>query len=98
MSAFAEFRRIARPLAPQAAVVLGSGLGGVATDFRESASIAFGDVPNLAPPSVHGHGGRIALGVWGKVPAILVLGRLHFYEGHSPESSPVPFASRPNLA
>jgi purine-nucleoside phosphorylase len=85
MSAFAEFQRIARPLAPRAAVVLGSGLGGVANNFRESASIAFSDVPKLAPPSVHGHGGRVAVGTWNNASALLVLGRLHFYEGHSPE-------------
>jgi purine-nucleoside phosphorylase len=83
MSAFADFERIARPLAPRAAVVLGSGLGDVAAEFRESASIPFGDVPNLAPPTVHGHSGRVVVGLWGATPTLLFLGRLHFYEGHN---------------
>src|SRR5262245_10928572 len=85
MPAFAEFGRVVRGLGPKAAVVLGSGLGGAAAQFRESASIPFGDIPGLVPTTVHGHAGRLAVGLWGEVPALLLLGRLHFYEGHSPE-------------
>ena len=83
MTAFAEFARVATALAPRTAVVLGSGLGGAAAAFVARASIPFGSVPGLVPPSVHGHGGALAVGVWGGVPALLFLGRLHFYEGHS---------------
>jgi len=96
MPSYAEFERIARSLAPQTAVVLGSGLSGAAIGFRESASIAFGDVPSLTPPTVLGHGGRIAVGHWDGDPVLLFLGRLHFYEGHSPEvvTGPVRIAAR----
>jgi purine-nucleoside phosphorylase len=83
MSAFTDFERVARDLEPKTAAVLGSGLGGVTSRFRESASIAFGDVPGLVPTTVHGHTGRLAVGRWGEIPALLFLGRLHFYEGHS---------------
>ncbi|MFO0798437.1 MAG: purine-nucleoside phosphorylase [Gemmataceae bacterium] len=62
--------------------MLGSGLGGVVTAFREHVSIPFGDVPGLVPPTVSGHGGRLALGEWGAAPALVFFGRLHFYEGH----------------
>ena len=79
---FAEFVRVAESLRPRVAVVLGSGLAGVAADFRERASVGFGDIPGLVPPTVHGHGGRLAVGDWGGVPAIVCSGRLHFYEGH----------------
>lgn len=85
MPPYADFERAARTLAPATAIVLGSGLGDAAASFRESASIAFGDVPGLVPPTVHGHSGRLAVGVWGKCPALLFFGRLHFYEGHSRE-------------
>jgi purine-nucleoside phosphorylase len=84
-AAFAEFARTARALAPTAAVVLGSGLGGVTARFRESASVAFGDIHGLVPTTVHGHRGRLAVGLWGDAPALLFLGRLHFYEGHPRE-------------
>lgn len=82
MPGYAAFAAAARALAPRAAVVLGSGLGGVVTAFRERASIPFGDVPGLVPPTVSGHGGRLAVGEWGAAPALVYFGRLHFYEGH----------------
>jgi len=82
MPGFAAFAAAARGLAPRAAVVLGSGLGGVVAAFREHATVPFGDVPGLVPPTVSGHGGRLAVGVWGAVPALVFFGRLHFYEGH----------------
>ncbi len=83
MSAFATFARTAASLAPRTAVVLGSGLAGATAAFVERASVGFGDIPGLVPPTVHGHGGRLAVGEWSGVPTLLFLGRLHFYEGHS---------------
>lgn len=83
--AFGEFAAAARDLAPRTAVVLGSGLGSVADGFRESTSVGFADVPGLVPPTVGGHSGRLAAGLWGERPVLLCLGRLHFYEGHRRE-------------
>lgn len=82
MTAFAAFTRSVAALAPRTAVVLGSGLGGATAAFAERAAVPFGDVPGLVPPSVHGHGGTLAVGEWAGVPALLFSGRLHFYEGH----------------
>jgi purine-nucleoside phosphorylase len=82
MTAFAAFARTVSSLTPRTAVVLGSGLAGATTAFSERASIGFGNIPGLVPPTVHGHGGRLAVGEWSGVPALLFLGRLHFYEGH----------------
>ena len=85
-TAFIEFERAVLTLAPRMAVVLGSGLGGVAAaEFRETISVPFGEVPGLVPANVHGHHGRLALGLWNDSPVLLVLGRLHLYEGHSHE-------------
>src|SRR5438477_12835143 len=79
---FPEFAAAVNDLAPRAAVVLGSGLAGVTADFREHASVPFGDIPGLVPPTVQGHTGRLAVGDWADTPALVFLGRLHFYEGH----------------
>jgi purine-nucleoside phosphorylase len=76
------FAAAVRHHAPRVAVVLGSGLGAVSNRFEELASVAFGEVPGLVPPSVHGHSGRIALGVCGGRPLVVFRGRPHFYEGH----------------
>jgi purine-nucleoside phosphorylase len=83
MNAFDQFALAVRDLAPKTAIVLGSGLGGVTDDFRESASVPFDDVPGLVQTTVSGHKGRVAVGLCDDVPALLFLGRLHFYEGHS---------------
>lgn len=82
MPAYTAFIGTARRLRPRAAVVLGSGLGSAARAFVEHASVGFGNIPGLVPPTVHGHGGRLAVGEWSGVPCLLFSGRLHFYEGH----------------
>src|SRR5262249_17555839 len=79
--AFTEFAQVVRELAPRTAIVLGSGLGGVAAGFRESASVGFGEIPGLVPTTVRGHRGRLAVGLWDDVPALLFLGRLPSNEG-----------------
>jgi purine-nucleoside phosphorylase len=82
MTPFAAFARTAASLAPRTAVVFGSGLADAAARFAERTSVGFGDIPGLVPPTVHGHGGRLSVGEWSGAPALLFLGRLHFYEGH----------------
>ena len=82
MTPFAAFAETVAALAPRTAVVLGSGLAGATAAFIERVSIGFGDIPGLVPPTVHGHGGKLAVGEWSGAPALLFLGRLHFYEGH----------------
>jgi purine-nucleoside phosphorylase len=79
---FTEFAAAVKSLAPRTAVVLGSGLGGVTSRFAEKTSVSFGDVPGLVPTTVHGHRGRFAVGEWAGTPALILFGRLHFYEGH----------------
>jgi purine-nucleoside phosphorylase len=83
MTAFAAFDRLAQGISPKAAIVLGSGLGGVAEAFHESGSISFADIPGLFSTTVSGHRGRLAVGLWNGVPTLLFRGRLHFYEGFS---------------
>lgn len=82
MPAYTAFVGAARRFRPRAAVVLGSGLAGAARSFVERASVGFGNIPGLVPPTVSGHGGRLAVGEWSGVPCLLFTGRLHFYEGH----------------
>lgn len=83
MSAFEQFRSAVLSVRPRAAVVLGSGLSDAASGFTTAAAVAYADVPGLVPPSVAGHRGQMAVGHWGRVPAVVCSGRVHFYEGHS---------------
>lgn len=81
-AAFDEFGRACAAARPRTVVVLGSGLAGVAAGFAATHTLAYADVPGLVPPSVAGHRGELALGVWGEVPALVCFGRVHYYEGH----------------
>jgi len=79
---FIEFTSVANGVQPVACVVLGSGLGDVASEFQAEASVAYGDIPGLVPPSIHGHKGQMGVGYWGGTPCLVCFGRVHFYEGH----------------
>ncbi len=83
MDTFAAFRDAARSLAPEVAVILGSGLGAVVDRVSVVAEMGFADIPGFAAPTVHGHGGRAILGRWANVPVLVFQGRMHFYEGHT---------------
>lgn len=79
---FGAVRAAADALKPRAAVVLGSGLGGVTAGFTPTASVGYADVPGLVGPTIAGHRGTLAVGVWGGTPAVVCSGRVHYYEGH----------------
>ena len=85
MSPFEHFVSAVRQHQPRTAVVLGSGLGAVPHRFQQLAAVAFAEVPGLAAPSVVGHTGVIALGMCASRPLLALRGRLHFYEGHTPD-------------
>lgn len=73
---------------PVAAIVLGSGLGGVlevagaAAGRSEGLVIPYGELPGFPAPSVPGHAGTLWLGELGDRPFAAFLGRIHYYEGH----------------
>lgn len=79
---FSDFCTIARSHAPRVAIILGSGLGSLVERVKLLATVRFADVPGFAPPTVHGHSGRVVLGLWCDVPVLMFQGRMHFYEGH----------------
>ena len=69
-------------LLPQAAVVLGSGLGEFAEAVSGPTAIAYADIPHFKKVSVAGHAGRLVLGRVGAMPVAVLQGRYHYYEGH----------------
>ncbi|TCK70786.1 purine-nucleoside phosphorylase [Acidipila rosea] len=89
-SAAADFLRERIPTIPQIAVVLGSGLGGFATQLENSVAIPFAEVPYFPKPTAPGHSGRILCGSCGKTPVAVMQGRVHAYEGYSPEEVSFP--------
>ena len=72
-----------RPLPdPVAAIVLGSGLGGLAERISDQVRIPFHDIPGLPPATVEGHAGALIVGTLSGKPVLCLAGRFHLYEAH----------------
>ena len=78
--AAAVLRRLAAE-PPLVALVLGSGLGGIAERIAEPVVVDYCDLPGFPRPGVQGHAGRLLLGRLGGVPVACLQGRAHLYEG-----------------
>jgi purine-nucleoside phosphorylase len=81
----AAFLRAATPHRPLLALVLGSGLGGLADELVESTSIPYADIPSFPCSTAIGHAGRMVFGKADDVPLAVMQGRVHLYEGYSPQ-------------
>ena len=67
---------------PEVALVLGSGLGGFASEVDVKAVLPYEDIEGFPISTVLGHAGRFVFGYIGEVPVVLMQGRVHFYEGY----------------
>jgi purine-nucleoside phosphorylase len=77
---------------PGVAVVLGSGLGALASRLTGSVTIPYASIPYFPRPAVKGHTGRLLVGRWKELPVAVLAGRVHLYEGYSPAE--IVFAAR----
>jgi xanthosine phosphorylase len=71
-------------MTPRLAIILGSGLGGVADALEDREVIPYTELPDFPAPSVHGHAGTLALGTLSGLPVACLQGRRHVYEGGDP--------------
>ena len=86
----ADFIRAKRTHRPTVGLILGSGLGALADAVEGAATVEFGSIPGMAPSTVEGHKGRLVLGsLEGRAVAVMQ-GRLHAYEGYSPQQTTFP--------
>lgn len=77
-------------LQPELALVLGSGLGALADEVDDAVTISTADVPHYPQSTVEGHAGRLVLGHLAARPVLVIQGRVHLYEGHSPRDVTFP--------
>lgn len=77
-------------LQPRIGIVLGSGLGGFADELTDAIHIAYSDIPNFPRSTAIGHAGRMVIGNAGNVPIAAMQGRVHLYEGYSPQQIAFP--------
>lgn len=76
--------------APRVALVLGTGLGGLAERIMDATSIPYADIPHFPQSTVVGHAGRLVLGHLSGVPVAAMQGRFHLYEGYTPQQVVLP--------
>jgi purine-nucleoside phosphorylase len=88
--ASAFLRAILGPLHPRIGIVLGSGLGAVADAVTAPVLVPYAQIPHFPQSTVEGHAGRIVAGLLGGVPVVVLQGRVHFYEGYSPQQVTFP--------
>ena len=77
-------------LTPRIGIVLGSGLAAVAEALANPVAVPFAEIPHFPQSTAEGHPGRVVAGSLGGTPVIMLQGRLHFYEGHSPRDVAFP--------
>ncbi|CEI98044.1 hypothetical protein CU097_005573 [Rhizopus azygosporus] len=68
-------------------IICGSGLGGLVTTIDQTTKVEFlyKDIPGFVSSTVIGHAGKLVFGHLGesRTPTVFMVGRFHFYEGHS---------------
>jgi purine-nucleoside phosphorylase len=81
-------RIVAKP--PKAAVVLGTGLGGLVKQIENVKDLPYHSIPHFPVSTVKSHAGRVVYGTLSGTPIIAFDGRFHFYEGWSLEQITLP--------
>ena len=77
-------------LEPEIGIVLGSGLGGLASDIEDPIRIPFSEVPGFPSATVVGHAGALVCGKLSGRNVVAMAGRFHMYEGHSAQLAGFP--------
>jgi purine-nucleoside phosphorylase len=67
----------------EVAVVLGSGLGGIADRLEGARAALYGTLPGFPETTVTGHAGRLVVGTVAGHKTLLLCGRVHGYEGYA---------------
>ena len=67
---------------PEAAVVLGSGLGGFAKNLDIVSEISYSEIEGFPVSTVSGHEGKFLFGTLSGKKVVLMQGRVHYYEGY----------------
>ena len=69
-------------VSPRVGIILGSGLGGIASAIEAPSRVKYRDVPGFPTATVAGHAGEMIGGKLNGTPVVAFSGRFHMYEGH----------------
>ena len=68
---------------PEFAIILGTGLGGLADRIQDATRIPYDRIPHFARSTVESHKGELILGTLEGRPVVAMEGRFHLYEGYT---------------
>jgi purine-nucleoside phosphorylase len=85
-----DFIRPRLRITPRVGMILGTGLGGLANALHRKAQIPYESIPHFPRSTIQGHRGALISGTLGGVPALVMEGRFHIYEGYSPQEVTFP--------
>jgi purine-nucleoside phosphorylase len=77
------FLRKKTALVPEVAVILGTGLGELAEGLAAETRVSYREIPHFSASTVEGHKGELVFGRLGGRPAVVMSGRVHYYEGYT---------------
>ena len=75
---------------PEVGIVLGSGLGALAEDIEDAVLIPYDQIPHMKCSTAMSHIGRFVCGTLAGKCVIAMQGRLHGYEGYTPQEIAYP--------
>ncbi|WP_084589739.1 purine-nucleoside phosphorylase [Prevotella sp. S7 MS 2] len=67
---------------PKTAIILGTGLGQLASEITDSYEFPYSEIPNFPVSTVEGHAGKLIFGKLGGKDIMAMEGRFHYYEGY----------------
>ena len=76
--------------APDVAVILGTGLGGLAERIETATVIEYADIPHFPLSTVESHAGRLLCGTLAGKNVVAMQGRFHRYEGYTLQQASFP--------
>jgi len=71
------------PHTPDAAIILGTGLGALAQEIQSPVVVEYREIPHFPLSTVESHAGRLLCGTLGGRTVVAMQGRFHRYEGYS---------------
>ena len=75
---------------PRVALILGSGLGALAGEIEGACEVPFSEIPGFRVAHVAGHRGSLVMGRLSGVEVVALAGRVHLYEGWTPQEAAFP--------
>ena len=77
-------------LQPRVGIILGTGLGALASEIAVEVVIPYSEIPHMPVSTVETHAGELVFGTLGGKIVVAMKGRFHIYEGYSAQQVTFP--------